>query len=184
MGPTEKTGLLTSQVGDLEAPAILPLEEDANGGFDESKEAGGSCSKLWNGYVDALDKFPIVVKSVTAFLILATADATGQLVEVLRGTADSNSLDVLRMMRFGLLGLCGTPFFHFYFMWLDNVLPPTPEPWTRRTFVKLFIDQGLQAPCTTLAIFVFVGLLEGKTFSELGLQLKQDYLSTLIANCE
>jgi hypothetical protein len=158
----------------------------------EDKEEGKSlflskygCRNVWKWYLLALDQQPVITKSFSAFVILAAADMVSQLVEQSHSStyaATSIRLQGGRMARFGLLGLCGTPFVHFYYDWLDVKLPPD-QPCSRSTWLKLFIDQGLQAPFVTCFIFIFVGVMEGKNVTQIQEQLCEDYPSTLIANC-
>lgn len=139
------------------------------------------CSNSWKLYLLALEKQPVITKSITGFGILALADMVGQIAEQSHAHA-TTSLQVGRMARYGLLGLCGTPFVHYYYDWLDVTLPPG-QPCSRTTWLKLFIDQGLQAPLVTCFIFIFVGVVEGKNMNQIQEQLCEDYLSTLLANC-
>ena len=75
-----------------------------------------------------------------------------------------------------------SPWNHFYYLALDSQIPPTPEPFTPTNGIKVFIDQGIQAPIFTVLIFVFLGLLEGKTTESIQSQLKNDYKETILAN--
>ena len=87
------------------------------------------------------------------------------------------------MARFALFGLVlQAPWNHFYYLLLDGALPPTPEPFTSTTGIKVVIDQFIQAPIFTVLIFYFLGLLEGKTLENVGDQLKKDYSDTMLAN--
>jgi hypothetical protein len=106
--------------------------------------------RLWNSYYESLQRHPIVVKSVTAFVLLFLADLMAQGVEHLRGlsqihnadpimatTPSTTPVDWLRALRFGVFGLLGAPWTHYYYHWLDTVLPPTEQPWTFTTFGML-----------------------------------------------
>lgn len=41
----------------------------------------------------------------------------------------------------------------FFYVLLDGALPPTPDPLSTTTAVKVFIDQFVQAPIFTVVIF-------------------------------
>ena len=44
------------------------------------------------------------------------------------------------------------------------------------------IDQFVQAPIFTVLIFLFLGLLEGKSLERIKLQLDETYVDTMVAN--
>ena len=138
----------------------------------------------WDSYNQALTDEPLLTKSVTAAVILGAADLSGQTLEKrLNPNDEENSIDVLRVARFAFFGLSlQAPWNHFYYMFLDGALPPTPEPLTATTAVKTLIDQFIQAPIFTVFIFYFLGLLEGKSVEDIQLQLRRDYKDTMIAN--
>ncbi len=75
---------------------------------------------------------------------MACSDLVAQRVEhIERGstmTTNSNNttspLDWMRVSRFAVFGLVGSPWTHYYYYWLDTVLPPTTYPWTWTTAGK------------------------------------------------
>ena len=93
--------------------------------------------RVWEAYYGALERWPLVVKSVTAFVLMALADFLAQMVEHLRGIPYGAFVNVLRTLRFGVFGLLGAPWTHYYYDWLDRTLPPTPQPWTMTTAGKI-----------------------------------------------
>ena len=70
-----------------------------------------SPGELWEGYNTALEESPLLIKSLTAGVILGTADLAGQAVESTRdceSIEQSNSeggVDVARAVRFAIFGL-------------------------------------------------------------------------------
>ncbi len=93
-----------------------------------------SClAQVWTAYFAALQERPLVVKSITALFLMALADFLAQVVQHLRGIPDPAWVDILRIMRFGVFGLLGAPWTHYYYDWLDRTLPPTSQPWTMTT---------------------------------------------------
>jgi len=135
-------------------------------------------------YHTVLEQRPLLVKSISALFILGSADLVGQGIQALRDEG-TGSLDVLRTVRFAVFGfVLQAPWNHFYYLALDGALPPTEYPWTKRTFVKVVIDQFLQAPIFTALMFLFLGLLEAKSMEAIGTQLQDDYWHTMIENCE
>eukprot|EP00565_Helicotheca_tamesis_P005079 CAMPEP_0185727324 /NCGR_PEP_ID=MMETSP1171-20130828/3040_1 /TAXON_ID=374046 /ORGANISM="Helicotheca tamensis, Strain CCMP826" /LENGTH=210 /DNA_ID=CAMNT_0028395859 /DNA_START=54 /DNA_END=683 /DNA_ORIENTATION=- len=141
-----------------------------------------SLSAAWASYNVALEQNPLLVKSVTAGAILGAADFAGQAIE--RATSDEEKeVDVARAARFAIFGLVlQAPWNHFYYLLLDGALPPTEDPFTTTTGVKVVIDQFIQAPIFTVLIFGFLGALEGKTLDSIKKQLDDDYTDTMLAN--
>jgi hypothetical protein len=144
--------------------------------------------EAWTAYNDALQASPLLVKSVTAGVILGAADLTGQAIQAATKEDDDTSestVDVARAARFAFFGLVlQAPWNHFYYNFLDGAIPPTVEPWTATTGIKVAIDQFLQAPVFTVLIFSFLGFLEGKSAEAIKKQLEDDYADTMVANCK
>jgi hypothetical protein len=147
-------------------------------------EAIGGLTEAWDTYNAALKTDPLIVKSVTAFVILGAADFAGQALEKVRSGTDKD-VDFPRAARFAFFGLVlQAPWNHFYYMLLDGQIPPTEEPFSNTNVVKVCIDQFIQAPVFTVLIFAFLGALEGKGLEDIKKQLKDDYPETIVANCE
>lgn len=145
--------------------------------------------EAWTAYNEALEVQPLLVKSVTASVILGAADLAGQTLESKLAEGDENAsasstgIDIARTARFAIFGLVlQAPWNHFYYQYLDGVLPPTEEPWTPTTGIKVVIDQFVQAPIFTVLIFAFLGTLEGKSLDMVKKQLDNDYKDTMLAN--
>lgn len=62
-------------------------------------------SVLWESYNVALERNPLLVKSLTAGVILGLADFTGQAVENLQSEGDNKGIDFARAARFSIFGL-------------------------------------------------------------------------------
>jgi peroxisomal membrane protein 2 len=141
--------------------------------------------QAWTAYNDALVTDPLLVKSLTAGVILGAADLAGQALESAQKgeSSDDSGIDVGRTARFAFFGLVlQAPWNHFYYQMLDGAIPPTADPWTPTTAVKTVIDQFVQAPIFTVLIFAFLGFLEGKNFEAVKKQLEDDYADTMVAN--
>jgi peroxisomal membrane protein 2 len=109
---------------------------------------------LWESYNEALVVSPLFTKSITASIILGSADIAGQLlekeksydagVETIKEDDESQdrvsiaSIDWARAIRFAFFGLAlQAPWNHYYYLFLDGVLPPTEDPFTLTTAVKV-----------------------------------------------
>jgi peroxisomal membrane protein 2 len=150
---------------------------------------GGGLEELWNSYLMALETNPLLVKSVTAGVLLGAADLAGQSIQRAiakseeGSTASSSGVDIARFLRFAFFGfILQAPWNHYYYMLLDGTLPPTEDPFTATTGIKVVIDQFVQAPIFTVIIFGFLGVLEGKTLDDIKKQLDEDYVDTMLAN--
>jgi hypothetical protein len=156
---------------------------------------------LWEEYNIALNNEPLLVKSITAGILLGAADLTGQAFEKYTATTTTTpdvvviddkrissrtvDLDFFRTIRFAIFGLIlQAPWNHYYYLVLDSQIPPTPDdPFSSTNMIKVGIDQFIQAPIFTILIFIFLGLLEGKAWTSIQQQLENDYKDTIIANC-
>jgi len=144
-------------------------------------------SEAWSSYQAALESDPLLVKSITASVILSSADCTGQFIEKVTAEdgAEEKQLDLARVARFFLFGLLlQAPWNHFYYLFLDGQIPPTEAPFSQTNIIKIIIDQFIQAPIFTVLIFIFLGTLEGKNSDEIQQKLKNDYPTTIVDNCK
>lgn len=140
-------------------------------------------TEAWTSYNQALETDPLLTKSVTAGVILGAADFAGQALESRLNEEEESSVDFARAARFAIFGLVlQAPWNHFYYQFLDGALPPTEDPFTATTGIKVVIDQFVQAPIFTVLIFFFLGLLEGKSVEAVKQQLDKDYKDTMFAN--
>jgi hypothetical protein len=141
----------------------------------------------WKRYNDLLEQHPLLIKGVTTFFILSCGDVCGQLVQKWMEPKSEASnfwgIDGMRMIRFGALGLLGAPYSHYYFEYLDYYLPPTPEPFTWTTWIKLTIDQALQAPALLALIIAMNVLCKGDGLRGVVTEMRASYVSTLYVNC-
>lgn len=156
-----------------------------------SMDAGGFSDifvDAWSSYNVALENEPLLTKSITAGVILGAADLAGQALErAIKSNENGEEVDAVvdfaRVGRFALFGLVlQAPWNHFYYQFLDSALPPTVDPFTATTGIKVVIDQFVQAPIFTILIFYFLGVLEGKTLDAVKGQLENDYVDTMFAN--
>jgi hypothetical protein len=160
----------------------------------------------WDRYNDHLDKSPLLVKSITAFILMGLADACAQacqglvfLYETSTTTTTSSvvvvssspqqglllsSWDWQRTLRFGMFGLLGAPWSHYFYHNLDTALPPTSNPWTWTTIGKVVLDQFVQAPLLLAVMIVGLNVMEGSSWHVIQQDLKDRYWISLLANCK
>ena len=95
---------------------------------------------LLSSYTNALESNPLLTKSVTAGCILGLADFAGQVFEPSSesDSSESEGVDFGRAGRFAFFGLVlQAPWNHFYYQLLDGALPPTADPFTGTTAIKV-----------------------------------------------
>jgi peroxisomal membrane protein 2 len=80
------------------------------------------------------------------------------------------------------MGLLGAPWSHYYFQFLDECLPPTPEPFTKTTLLKVFIDQFIQAPLLLLVMICSLSLMKFEGPQVVEKDLVESFWPGLIAN--
>lgn len=163
----------------------LPTIQSRQQSMSHSWALRFSPAEAWEAYNNALQASPLAVKSATACVLLGAADLAGQALEqsIQGQETEDQGIDWARAGRFAFFGLVlQAPWNHFYYQLLDGAIPPTEEPFTGTNAVKVVIDQFIQAPIFTVLIFVFLGLLEGKSFESIQKQLDNDYKDTIIAN--
>jgi hypothetical protein len=151
---------------------------------DDDRTMGRKFSDSWEIYNTLLEKRPLLIKSTTAFFILSGGDLAGQCLEHVRGKTSYDGVDWPRAARFAAFGVLGAPWSHYYFHFLDYYFPPTPEPFTKTTAVKLFIDQAIQAPFLLALIVCFLEIMKGNGIAGAKAQMKDSYVDTLILNCK
>jgi peroxisomal membrane protein 2 len=161
--------------------------------------------RAWRWYNQLIDRKPVMTKSITAGIIVALGDVTGQWMErtaTAMATAaaaasdessdptasslhggDGGGYDIIRTIRFCAMGVfLQAPVTHYYYHALDVQFPPTDYPWTWTTLTKLIIDQSLFAPTFLLAVFLFLGFFEGESFHSIMEDISDVYWPTMTAN--
>jgi hypothetical protein len=109
----------------------------------DQHEPNNPLLRVWEAYYNALQSRPLLIKSITALILMGWADLIAQMVEHWRELLPSEYLvDWIRALRFAIFGLVGAPWTHYYYNWLDMVLPPTPYPWTMTTAGKPVYQNG------------------------------------------
>lgn len=114
---------------------LLSYYDESESSFSEGESQNRkSCfTRAWEVYYSALEQRPLLVKSITALVLMGVADFSAQMVEHLRGLPYESWVNIWRVLRFAVFGLLGAPWTHYYYDWLDRTLPPTPQPWTMTT---------------------------------------------------
>lgn len=172
-----------SELSNESSPLLNPLKQMPKG-------TGSKIwfHRLWRWYNQCLNRRPVVTKSITAGVIVSLGDIVGQCMELASESSKEiggapKEFDVVRLARFCSMGLfLQAPVTHYYYLALDRHLPPSKNPWSWVTFLKLFIDQTTYAPLFLFSVFLYLGVLGGDPWSTIWAQIQQEYLSTMAAN--
>eukprot|EP00891_Asterochloris_glomerata_P008929 jgi/Astpho2/8929/Aster-02611 len=132
-------------------------------------------NKLWNAYLQSLEKKPTITKACTSFVGFIIGDILAQQIS---GT----SFNPVRCLRLGAYGLfLDGPIGHQWYRLLDATVYPKDPQGTKAVLTKTALDQLVWAPVMTCIFFAVLKTLEGHP--ELILQTIQDKLvRTVVAN--
>lgn len=104
------------------------------------------------------------------------------------GSTPIPSMDLLRSVRFGIFGFLGAPWSHYYFHYLDTVFPPTSTTtattnlFSTTTFVKLAVDQFIQAPLMLAIIICGLRLISFEGIAAMKQAMMDHYWPSLTMN--
>ena len=152
-------------------------------------------SSLWKWYSFQIDDRPLITKVVTAGILVGMGNLASQCIPMVvsqlqnhhhHGTGPLSSYSPVNWYQtweFILMGsLLQAPITHYYYLYLDEYLPPTPSPWTITTFIKLMIDQLIFAPTFLASVFVFLDIMDGKSAMGIWDHLTSDWCTTVVTN--
>ncbi|XP_039141590.1 protein Mpv17-like isoform X1 [Dioscorea cayenensis subsp. rotundata] len=147
---------------------------DGSGGSSGGDEGGDDVSSIFQWYSMALDKHPVLTKSITSALLTLIGDLICQLM-----IEQASKLDLKRSLIFTTLGfvLVG-PTLHFWYLSLSNLVTTTGASGA---FLRLLLDQFLFSPIFIGVFLSLVVILEGRP-SQVVPKLKQEWPSSVVAN--
>jgi hypothetical protein len=146
--------------------------------------------RMWASYERALVRHPLLVKSLSAAVLMGAGDLVAQHIAS-RSVATTLEEDppmevadeawdwgrVGRMMSWGLVG--AGPGLHLWYGMLDRAIPATS---LQACLAKLVLDQSLAAPGFIAAFFVYAGAAEGRSMQQIREKLAADYWNTMKVN--
>ncbi|KAK9853609.1 hypothetical protein WJX84_009969, partial [Apatococcus fuscideae] len=117
---------------------------------------------VWNSYCQALEKQPLITKSLTSVVGFALGDIVAQATtrSNLRRPKRFDVARTLRMATFG--GAVGGPMGHYWFQYLDKAVLPLAPKSPAAVFSKIGLDQLIMAPVGTLIFFASQQLMQGQ----------------------
>ena len=150
-----------------------------------STDSKSARSSPWEAYNDALEKSPLVTKSITTAVLSLVADVICQKAFPNKASSQGGGkggegsrevgLDLQRVGKFTLLGLVLVgPSLHRWYGFLNS--------FSKNSLVKLALDQLLFAPVFVATFLSSALLLDGKS-NEIRPKLERDLAPTVVANC-
>jgi len=122
-------------------------------------------------YTEWLESMPLLVKSISAGILLGVGDYVSQKYE------NKREIDVGRLLRVMLFAsLLGAPVLHIWYGLLDSLWPGQNA---QNIIIKLLLDQCLFTPLSIVLFFSLLGIGEGKSMKEVGSDLRINFLPTL-----
>lgn len=103
----------------------------------------------------------LVTNTVSGGIILAVGDTVQQTREIIKDPKKSR--DWQRTGRMFVVGVCLSPVDHYWYIWLDRVLPSAS---IRTAVKKVLIEQILASPILSALFFMGIGSLEGQALNE------------------
>lgn len=133
-------------------------------------------------YLEMIDKYPILTKSITAAAIYTAADLTSQAITFAASDAsdlsDKLEFDKSRTLRMAGYGfIISGPTLHLWFNLLSKTLPKRDLISTAK---KMVLGQTAYGPAITVVFFSVNAYLQGESGSEIVARLKRDMIPTII----
>ncbi|GAB5031407.1 peroxisomal membrane protein [Nannochloropsis oceanica] len=132
--------------------------------------------RLWTKYNAALETNPLLIKAMTSLTGFTLGDILAQKFVM----PDEKGYDVMRTARLGSFGfLVHGPTGHYFYSWLDKQIPGTAM---KTVATKVAIDQLLWNPCFGVMFFSYLGLAEGKSFTDIQAKIKNDLTTAVVGS--
>lgn len=158
------------------APAVF-FSSRSSASSSALKNAYGSSILKW--YLQKLDKYPVLTKSITAGSICTLADLTSQGISFAAlGTFSFSDLDVERILRIAGYGLfLSGPTLHLWFNFMSKILPKRD---VMSTLKKICLAQAVYGPIVTTIFFSVNAYLQGETKNEIMARLQRDLIPIIV----
>eukprot|EP00189_Rhodosorus_marinus_P013070 CAMPEP_0184739280 /NCGR_PEP_ID=MMETSP0315-20130426/2121_1 /TAXON_ID=101924 /ORGANISM="Rhodosorus marinus, Strain UTEX LB 2760" /LENGTH=250 /DNA_ID=CAMNT_0027207911 /DNA_START=78 /DNA_END=830 /DNA_ORIENTATION=+ len=152
-------------------PPSVPRDGPA-WGRDDGQGPDGMVSILvtfWKNYLNALERWPIVVKCVSGAVLTMLGDVAAQAIE----SKGKGSWDARRTFALTTTSLLlTTPIYHFVYQFLEARFPAAVG--ARNLITQVVLDQLIVCPLYFPVFFCSSGILEGKTLHEVREQILRD----------
>lgn len=157
------------------APVAL-FSSRSSASLSASKNASTSSVVKW--YLQKLDKYPVLTKSITAGTICTLADLTSQGISFAAlDTFSFSDLDVERILRIAGYGFfLSGPTLHLWFNFMSTILPKRD---LMSTIKKIALGQAVYGPIVTTIFFSVNAYLQGESQSEIMARLQRDLIPTI-----
>ncbi|CAH0407814.1 unnamed protein product [Chilo suppressalis] len=121
----------------------------------------------------------LVTNSVTSGGFMAIGDLIQQEFEY-QSHVQLKRYDWGRLSRMFIVGTLMGPMHHYYYIYLDKVLPKVD---VKTAIKKIMCDQLFASPATILCFFYGMGILESKSFKQSTLEIVDKFKYVYTADC-
>ncbi|XP_022120306.2 mpv17-like protein 2 [Pieris rapae] len=121
----------------------------------------------------------LLTNSITSGGFMVLGDLIQQEIEIHANLLPSR-YDWSRTARMFIIGTLMGPLHHFYYIYLDKLLPHTDLKTVGK---KILNDQLLASPATILCFFYGLGFLEGKSMKQSTDEIKDKFALVYIGDC-
>ncbi|KAG8302909.1 mpv17-like protein 2 isoform X1 [Homalodisca vitripennis] len=124
-----------------------------------------------------LGKYLFLTNTISSGILMAVGDGVQQQIEFYRNVHKSEKYDWIRTMNMAIVGLALGSAQHFFYRYIDQILP-------KRTFQsvcrKIFLDQIIASPCAIFIFFYGLGLLEDGNFAGAHSEMKHKFFTIYV----
>lgn len=110
-----------------------------------------------------MGRYLIITNTVSSGFLLGTADILRQSLE--RRQKPTKNWDSARTAHMFITGCSMGPLLHYWYFWLDKIIPGKEAKRIKVVMIKVVIDQTF-APCFACWYFMGMGLLQGHSVAE------------------
>lgn len=124
-------------------------------------------------------KHLLLTNTFSSGILMGLGDHCQQTIEIYQAKSDKKTHDILRTAQMTTVGFGHGIFHHFFYGWMDRVLPGRN---LRTVIRKVLIDQAIASPACMYIFFIGMAFLEGKGYSSGWQELKNKFLFTYMVD--
>uniref|UniRef100_A0A1B6MRF2 Mpv17-like protein 2 n=1 Tax=Graphocephala atropunctata TaxID=36148 RepID=A0A1B6MRF2_9HEMI len=124
-----------------------------------------------------LGKYLFLTNTISSGVLMAVGDGVQQQIEFYKKIHSSNKYDWTRTMNMTLVGLVLGSAQHFFYGYIDKILP---KRTVQSVCQKIFLDQIIASPVAIFLFFYGLGLLENGNFEVAHKEMKQKFFTIYV----
>uniref|UniRef100_A0A1L8D944 Putative conserved plasma membrane protein n=1 Tax=Nyssomyia neivai TaxID=330878 RepID=A0A1L8D944_9DIPT len=132
-------------------------------------------TRIWGSL---FGKYLLVTNTISSGFLMGFGDIMSQEIEY-RTNLLQKRYDWKRIGQMFLVGCLAGPFHHFFYKWMDHILPKADVVTSAK---KIFLDQTIFSPFCIITFFYSAGILENKNLGECNKELKEKFLTVYFAD--